>query len=100
MEQGKEAVLSIVNSILQRLTEAKPRMGVSRIGSAVPGEIVPSIDLERIRERAIAQANAELPDEIRQLTPEECRARLREMGGVARALRLREPGDDDEEVAA
>ena len=68
----------------------------ARLGSAVPGEVLPSIDLELIRQRAIDRANAEVPHDIRQLSPEECRAKLRQMGGLAKLV-MREPGEDTAE---
>jgi hypothetical protein len=60
---------------------------------------VEQVDIRaEVRARMLEKANAELPAELRKLTPAECRAKLREMGGVARLIPMREPGQDDEEA--
>lgn len=62
---------------------------------------MPLVDIrQQVREEVIARANAELPPDIRQMTPAQCRARLLQMGGASRLVNLREPGQDDEERAA
>lgn len=67
-------------------------------GSAIFGT-VETVDIrDQVKARMIERANATLPIEFQHMTPAQCVASLRRMGGVARAVRLpeRQPGEDDE----
>lgn len=75
-------------------------MARRRLGSAVPEELHPTVDLEALKANMVRRANDQLPEDIRKLSPRECLARILEIGGVGQALRMRDPGDDDETIAA
>lgn len=60
-------------------------------------EVKQRIDIDAHRQAVIDRANAEIPEEIKRMTPAECRARLFSLGGFARMVPLREPGADEEE---
>lgn len=70
----------------------------AKLGSAVPGEVLPSIDLEAIKASAIRRANDEVPERIKAMTAEQCRAELAKQFPIMRAWQIeREPGQDDDE---
>lgn len=68
------------------------------LGSSVPEVKGPAYDIEALKADLVAKANAQVPAELRGLTPDECRARMRQMGGFANAVRMREPGEDENET--